>query len=194
MSKIKTLQNLPEGYKELFRVDLQNDKKLALKINLLSLAIMLIMAVGMNFAVPITTLFDFDNGFSSFFIRWAVQIISMIAYIILHEAVHGITMKYFGCKKVNFGFTGLYAFAGSQEYFKKKPYLIIALAPVVFWGIVLLIINIFVPSEWFWIVYIIQCINISGAAGDIYVTWKFMHLPDDIFIKDTGVSMTVYGQ
>lgn len=192
MNKIKSVKTLPEGYKEAFSIDLQKDKKLAAKVNLLSFAIMLLMAVCMHFAVPITMLFDMSDGLASYFIRMAVMCVSLIAYIILHEAVHGIAMKYYGCKKVKFGFTGLYAYAGSEEYFSKKPYLVIALAPVIFWGIILLIINIFVPQEWFWIVYFIQIANISGAAGDIYVTAKFAKLPDDILVKDVGISMTVY--
>lgn len=68
----------------------------------------------------------------------------------------------------------------------------VALAPVVLWGIVLLIINLLVSDEWIWIVYLIQITNISGAAGDFYVTAKFLKMPEDILVKDRGVSMTVY--
>ena len=37
-------------------------------------------------------------------------------------------------------------------------------------------------------------LNISGAAGDLYVSWKFTKLPADILINDVGVSMTVYSK
>ena len=57
---------------------------------------------------------------------------------------------------------------------------------------VLLIINLLVPDEWIWIVYLIQITNISGATGDFYVTVKFLKMPEDILVKDKGVSMTVY--
>ena len=62
------------------------------------------------------------------------------------------------------------------------------------WGFVLAVINPFVPYEWFWVVYIIQITNISGAAGDIFVTLKFSRLPSDILIKDYGVGMKVYSK
>jgi len=68
------------------------------------------------------------------------------------------------------------------------------LAPVVFWGIVLAVINVLVPLEWFWVVYFIQIINLSGAAGDLYVTVKFSRLPSDILVQDYGVGMTVYSR
>ena len=84
------------------------------------------------------------------------------------------------------------AYAGSDDYYDKKSYITIALAPIVIWGVVLAIINIFVSSEWFWVVYFIQLLNVSGAAGDMYVTVKFAKLPKDILVRDYGVSMTVY--
>ncbi len=101
-------------------------------------------------------------------------------------------MKICGTKKVKYGFTGMYAFAGSEDFYNKKAYIFIALAPVVFWGIVLAVINPFVPIEWFWVVYMIQIFNLSGAAGDLFVTIKFLRLPKDILVQDYGVGMTVY--
>lgn len=57
-------------------------------------------------------------------------------------------MKAFGTKKVKFGYTGVYAFAGSNDYYTKGAYLIIALAPVVVWGVVLAVLNAIVRSAW----------------------------------------------
>ena len=188
---MKALSALPEGYKEIYSVDLQKNKKMALIVNVIAVVIGVVMAVPMHFAVPITTLFEFDDGYIT---RMLSLIIIMIAYMILHELVHGISMKLCGTKKVKYGFTGLYAFAASEDYYEKKPYIFIALAPVILWGFVLAVINIFVPDEWIWIVYFVQIMNISGAAGDFYVTIKFLSLPEDILIKDHGVGMAVYSK
>ena len=65
---------------------------------------------------------------------------------------------------------------------------------MVVWGAVLLAINCLVGESWFWVVYFIQVTNLSGAAGDIYVTYKFSKMPEDILIRDVGVSMTVYSR
>lgn len=189
---MKALNNLPTKYREIFSVNLQNDKKIAVVLNVVSLLIGAVMAVPMHFYIPITTLFDFSQGFLVYFIRFAVLLLSMIVYLILHEAVHGVAMKICGTKKVKYGFTGLYAFAGSDDFYDKKSYIFIALAPVVLWGIVLLVMNLFVSQNWFWVVYFIQIFNISGAAGDFYVTAKFSKMPDDILISDSGVGMKVY--
>ncbi len=189
---MKALNNLPTNYREIFSVNLQTDKKIAVILNVVSLLIGVVMAVPMHIYIPITTLFDFSQGFIVYFIRFAVLLVAMILYLILHEAVHGVAMKICGTKKVKYGFTGLYAYAGSDDFYDKKSYIFIALAPVVLWGIVLLVINLFVPKNWFWVVYFIQIFNISGAAGDFYVTAKFSKMPKDILISDSGVGMKVY--
>lgn len=189
---MKAKQILPEGYREIFTVDLQKNKKIALLINILAIVIGVLMIVPMDFYIPIFSFFDMSQGVVPYVIRLAVFALSMLGYLFLHELVHGITMKIFGTKKVKYGFTGLYAFAGSEDYYDKKSYITIALAPVVVWGIVLAILNAVLPYEWFWSVYFIQVINISGAAGDLYVTAKFSRMPNDIWVRDSGVGMTVY--
>jgi hypothetical protein len=114
--------------------------------------------------------------------------------MVLHELVHGIAMKLCGTKKVKYGVTGVYAYATSDDFYDKKTYIFIALAPVVLWGIVLAVVNLFVSGPWFWVVYFIQINNISGAAGDLYVTARFSRLPGDILIRDYGVGMTVFSK
>lgn len=189
---MKALKDLPTNYKEIFSVNLQTDKKIATFLSAISFLISVVMIVPICFYIPITTLFDFSQGLVVYFIRFAVLIVSAFVYMILHEAIHGITMKMCGTKKVKYGFTGMYAYAGSDDFYDKKSYIFIALAPVVLWGIVLLVINLFVPENWFWVVYFIQIFNISGAAGDFYVTAKFSKMPDDILISDSGIGMKVY--
>lgn len=191
---MKAKQTLPEGYKEIFSVNLQRDKKIAVLVNVLCLVIMLAMAIPMHFYIPVASLLDMSQGMGIYWLRLAILIVAMILYLILHELVHGITMKFFGTKKVKYGFTGLYAFAGSEDYYDKKSYITIALAPIVVWGIVLAILNVLVPYQWFWVVYFVQIMNVSGAAGDMYVTIKFSRMPKDILVQDSGIGMTVYSQ
>ncbi len=191
---MKAKQTLPEGYKEIFSVNLQRDKKIAILVNVLCLVIMLAMAIPMHFYIPIYSLFDMSQGLGVYMLRLVLMIVALFVYLILHEMVHGITMKFFGTKKVKYGFTGLYAFAGSEDYYDKKSYIAIALAPIVVWGIVLAILNVLVPYQWFWVVYFVQIMNVSGAAGDMYVTVKFSRMPKDILVQDSGIGMTVYSQ
>lgn len=191
---MKALQALPENYREIYSINIQKDKKVAVWINLLAVAIAVIMAVPMHFYVPITAMLDMEYGLGDYFLRLFVLMAGMMVYMILHELVHGAAMKCLGTRKVKYGFTGLYAFAGSDEYYDKRSYILIALAPVIVFAALFAAVNGMVPVRWFWVVYLLQIINISGAAGDLFVTVKFSKMPRDILVRDSGVGMTVYSK
>ena len=189
---MKSTSALPEGYHEICAIDLQKNKKLMTLVNGFALVIMALMTVPMLFVVPFDTLKDAPDFFQKF---WLILVaLGYIIYIVLHEAVHGIAMKICGTQRVKYGFTGVYAFAGSDDYYGKGAYIFIALAPVVLFGVLFAILNLVLPLYTFWAVYILQIGNLSGAAGDFYVTCKFMRLPSDILVTDYGVGMKVYSK
>ena len=182
---------LPDGFAESLTIDLQSDKKTAVAVNAAALVIGAVMFVAANFMLPFRTLYG-DDQLSVVLLKLGVLIVAWVAYIILHELVHGAMMRYSGSKTVKYGFTGMYAFAGSSDFYDKASYIVITLAPVVFWGIVLVILNVVLPGGWFWVVYMIQIANVAGAAGDAYVTFRLIRMKKDILITDSGVSMKVY--
>ena len=184
---MKAQPTLPETYREIFSIHLQKDKRLALLVNVLALLITVVLFLPMLFFVPFSTLFE-----GASLLKFLTLLFGYVLYLILHELVHGIAMKLCGTKKVKYGFTGMYAFAGSDDYYSKGAYIFIALAPIVVWGIVFAILNIVVPQDWFWVIYLLQISNLSGAAGDLYVTFRFSKLPRDILVRDSGVSMQVF--
>ena len=189
---MKAVQTLPEGYREILQINLQKDKKTALKINLGATVVMILLFVLGHFIVPITE-FHYMDSLSTYFIMVGVMLLGYVVYMVLHELTHAAVMKAAGGGKVVFGFTGIYAFAGSKEdYFDKISYRYIALAPLVVWGIILGVLCVIVPRTWFWVVWFLQVGNISGAAGDVYVTAKLWKYPDSILVRDTGVDMTIY--
>ena len=189
---MKAVSQLPDAFREIYAIDLQKDKKLSLLVNGLAILIGVLLAVPMHFVVPIYTLFDMSQGLGAYCLRFGVLMVAIVAYMVAHELVHGAAMKLCGTKRVKYGYTGLYAFAGSEDYYDKAAYIFIALAPVVLWGVVLLVLQFFVPTSWFWVVYCVQLTNLSGAAGDYYVTARFSRLSKNILVRDSGVSMCVY--
>jgi hypothetical protein len=181
--------DLPVGYAEDKRIDLQNNKKQAVIVNALAFAIMIAMFIIGRIFVPLHIIIDVP-----LVLKTAGLLLALAAYVIIHELIHGAFFKKYSGKKAKYGFTGLYAFAGSDAYYYKRQYIIIGLAPVVLCGIVLLLLNIFLPEEWFWGVYFIQIMNLSGAAGDFYVAQLMNRLPADILIKDEGAAMNIYSR
>ena len=182
----KCVQVLPSQYKATREIDLQKDRKTSLIVNICAVVVMLLLGIiGLLIKKP-----SFDDGM---ILRLIVLMFAYVAYIVAHEATHGLVMKVFGAKKLRFGFTGLYAYAGSKEdYFTRIPYMLIALAPVVIWGIIFGALCVILPATWFWTVYLLQIGNIAGAAGDLYVTGIMCRMPADCYVQDTGVSMTIY--
>ena len=188
---LRTTTVLPQGFVEIAKIDLAQNKKEALIVNGLALAIGIVMIVVGMIGVPIMTLFAMTN-LGEYILKLVTLLLGMLAYIVLHEMVHGVFMYRFSHVKPTFGFKGLYAYAGSTAYFNRRDYLIIALSPIVLWGIVLAVITAIAPVGWFWPVYAVQIVNISGAAGDLYVAWRFRKFPQDILTLDSGTDMIVY--
>ncbi len=186
------IADCPENYRVIYSLDVKN-KKLALLFNGLALLIAVIMVIIASLNIPFITLFE-SKDMGSLVIKCTVLIVGLVVYLVLHELVHGLFMKLFSDAKIRFGFTGLVAYAASDGYFHKKPYLVIALAPVVIWGIVLLVVNLLVPVSWFWIVYTLQICNIAGAAGDVFITLKLISMPTNILIHDVGTTMAIYAK
>ncbi len=189
---MKSCSVLPENYIQRTVIDLEKDKKAFWFVNILSLVIAAVMVAIGVWAVPLDLEPDADNFVLELLLPLIVLLAGIFAYIVLHEAVHGVFMYAFSRVRPRFGFKLVFAYAGSEAYFDKIRYIVIALAPVVFWGMVLLIIDLFCKGIWFWVFYIIQVCNVGGAAGDLYVTAKILRMPKDILIQDTGTQMTVF--
>ena len=183
---------LPEGYRLGETIDLQKDKKKAVFVNVAAVVVFLVLAVILHLFVPVTALFDMEDGAGVYFLRFGVLIAADLAYIVLHELVHGVFIRKYSGKKAKYGFTGLYAFAGSDAYFVKKPYEVIAFAPVVVWGIVFLVLCLFLRDGWLWVVYLLEAINLSGAMGDFYVCYRLRAFPEETLIRDRGTAMELY--
>ena len=188
---MKTTFTLPEHYTRIYRINMKQ-KKFALWLNLAAaVCYIALMLLGMLFH-PISLLFDMSDGLGMYALRFGVLLVGYFVYIILHEAIHGIVIRLYSGRWGSFGFTGLYAFAGSPAYFPKVPYIVIALSPVVIFGVIFVLLNALLPAVWFWPIYLIACGNLSGAAGDLFVTFRFLGMPRDILVKDEGVVVEVF--
>ena len=183
------MTNLPQGYREVRRVDLMRNRKEAVLINLLALVIAGgVAALGFVLCPPfIEVTIGIHTVLSMTFL-----IVGIIVYMILHELIHGVFMKAFSGLKPRYGFTGLYAYAGSEGLFNRTQYLIIAFAPVVILGLVLAVLTVAFYETAFWGLYIVQIINLSGAAGDFYVGFLIARSGNDVLVRDTGTDMSFY--
>jgi hypothetical protein len=184
---------LPEGYHEIKSVDFLNDKKLAIVVNLCALLLAICLFILGNFRVSFQIIIGSDNLIASILGALGL-IIGVVLYLVLHELTHGFFIKKYSGRKARYGFTGMYAYAASDAFFTKHQYIIIALAPVVIFGCFFLLLNILLPGNFFWLIYFMQIMNISGATGDFYITYLMSRLPADVLTTDVGVVMKMYSR
>lgn len=182
-------KTLPQGYSFFDKIDLKNNKKQFWTVQGICLATIAVMlGIGWLIESPL----KIENNTESI-IGLVVLIVGFVLYIFAHEAVHGLFMYAFCKTKIKYGFVGWAAYAGSSAYYDKKHYIIIALAPVVVWGVVFAVLNIFFHSGiWFWVIWFLQICNISGAAGDFFCVYKTARYPKDILVNDTGLEMQIF--
>jgi len=191
---MRSVGRLPAGYYKYYSVDLQNDKKIKLFITILSVLVAVAVYLCGYFTISFDHIFNTDMGIVFPIICLVSTILLVVVYILLHELTHAAAMRICGTKTMKFGTAGNYAYVGSDDFYGKWAYIFIALSPIVLWGIIIAVITSFISPAWFWVVYPIQIINISGAVGDLFVTFRILFFPKDILIKDEGLSMTVYSK
>ena len=106
-------------------------------------------------------------------------------YVFAHEWVTASHTLFYG-QPAEYGFirdVGV-AYAKSRWFFARCAYIVIALAPVIVWGIILAVLMDDVPAEYFRCLYVIQIINFSGSAGDFYTVWRVTRMPKGVLIYD----------
>ena len=169
-----------------------SDRAVFKRISWCSLIIVAVMIVFGSFAVSPSALFAM--GWLRVLLAAGLIVVGMVVYVFAHEWVHGVFIRIFTGEPAKFGFkagSGM-VYASSSWFFSRPAYITIALAPVVVWGVVLGVLMGDVPAEYFWCLYVIQIFNISGAVGDLYVTWLVMRMPKGVLIYDEGVSMKFF--
>ena len=185
-------EHLPAHYDLYERIDLTRDKKAFNSVCIWSVVALVCMVVyGL---VKHSFVASFDMEVWRIAVCLVATALGMLAYIVLHEGIHGIFIRIFTGEAPKFGVElakGM-AYAGSDYFFRKWPYIIIALAPVIIWGVILGMWLLDVPDEYYWYLYMIQIFNVTGAAGDLYVTCRVMMMPSDILAKDSGTAMEFY--
>ena len=180
---------LPEGWKMAREIDLLHDRQTFLRVNKLCAGLTVgVLALGL----VIYLLWPWAFPLAGWGAQAVAALLGTLAYMLLHEAVHGVCIWAYVRRRPRFGFGGGYIWTGLKDaYFDKPSYLVIALSPVVVWGVVLLALGLALPA-WFPAICFVQSINLGGAAGDYYVAHALRSLPDETLCNDTGVAMRFY--
>ena len=181
------------------RIDLKQDGKLALWLNLA--ALIPLVPFGILYLIlmqvsPVPLFLDIDEEGVSLTRAILPMVCLLPLYgisIFSHELIHGIFFRCCSPGRIRYGFTGIFAYAGNPGMaYPKKEYTVCALAPAVILTAVFAVLCLFVRSGWFCVIYWTMVMHLGGCAGDIWVAWLLRKLPEDTRIEDTGLCMSIY--
>ncbi len=194
-SKDFAFERLPGEYDLCERIDLAGEAAKPMAVFGIFLAAVMIFWGIFSAGHPISEAFRMEIPRVIFAIFG--MIVGMVVYIFVHEGVHGFFIKMFSGKPPFYGKDlkkGMF-YAGSRCFFGKFAYIVIALAPLIVWGIVIALmlseLSAKSPQFW-WYLYAIQILNFTGAAGDLYITWRVIRMPKEVLVQDDGISMKFF--
>lgn len=184
-------KELPAGYSLAEVIDLQSNRRQFWAVNGLALALAAVLAVAGVLLVPFSSLAG--TPLWELFAALGTMLAGIVLYVILHELTHGVFLYAFTRVRPKFGFVGWAAYCGNTAYCDKPRYLIVAVAPLILWGVVFAALNVVLcTGVWFWAIWALQIVNVSGAAGDLFVFFRLITRPKHILVNDTGLKMCVY--
>ena len=185
-NEIRNAHTLPETHEFSHIIDLKKDKKVSLFIQIIFIVVAII-AVGLAIAFK----FPIQSELK-IVAKILLTIGFVVIYAIVHELTHGVCIHILSKKKPIYAIKLPYLTTGSKAYFNIKSFILIALAPVIVWGIVLLITIFFVPQILFLSVYVVLGVNFAGAAGDYVQVYYISKLPKDTLLQDDGTETKVF--
>jgi len=192
-------RTLPSGYRQVLYINAKSIK-LGVIFNLIAL---LVLAI-----VMVLAFLPFRMGDSSFtlssidpaqlMIAYLIFFVGIIAYVILHELVHGVAYKLQTGEKLTFGLSWSCAFCGVPHIFTYcKTAIIAVISP--FAVFTLLFIPILITLYFFNPLYYLAAafifgLHLGGCSGDLYVlyllTVKFRN--PKTMMRDTGPEQFFY--
>lgn len=193
-------RELPSGYKQAKYINAKN-AKFGIIFNLIALAVLvLVMAVALlslklGGKLSLDILINEDN---KLLIANLIFFASMIAYIVLHELVHGIAYKARTGETLTFGMSWSCAFCGVPHIYTYRSTAIVAVvAPFAVFTILFipaLVLLYFFSPLYYLIATFVFGLHLGGCSGDLYVLYLLTvkYKDSKTLMRDTGPEQYFY--
>jgi len=193
------VKTLPPGFSLARTIDLRQDWRLMVWLNLIALA--LLVPAAWFFFTAGNRLWATVHGQPAAraplgsLVQVVLILLSIAFFIVIHELIHGLFFWRLIRERPLFGLRGLYAFAAAPGwYIPRNPYLWIGLSPLVLISLFGLLLVPLIPSPVLFAYLFGLTYNAAGAAGDIYfVAWLLFQGPD-VYIHDAGDVVQVFAR
>ena len=177
---------LPADYQAIRKVNLSEDKQINQMIQFCFVFITgLLIIFALWFGLPLST------GTNPFF-SFLITVVLVLIYMAFHELTHAVFIKIFSHSRPSFTVRFPFLSVGSQAYFNRKSFLVIALAPGLLWGTVLIILLFLVPDRIFLSLYILLIVNFAGSSGDYIQAYIAFKSPAETLFQDNGKETTLF--
>lgn len=179
--------SIPEGWTVQERLTLTKE----VGFGLTGAATLLALAAALGFAILAQSMeipLTWARG------TWVAWIVGLGITMVLHEAVHGLLARRYGAKpRYGLGVVGIfpYAYCDPAWTFRRRPYLAVALGPLVILDLLALAAMLWIPGA-SPIAYAILVLNTSGAVGDLWVAWRALRAPAQVLIAEEANVITLY--
>lgn len=173
------MDNEYKNFKEIGSFSI-NDKRPRLALSMLFLLI-----AGVGVGIILLTKVYLNN-----IVPILVIILSVIGFIAIHELIHIIFMSIFSKGKINVSVRFPTIAVGSDAYFNKSQYIVIALAPVVVLGIICLICLLLFSYKFLFAMLLI--LNFAAATGDYILTFYALKQKKNTYFVDKAEKTMLY--
>ena len=172
------------------QTDLNNGRKVAIdlvKANVFSVVLMVVSAVSL--LVPFFLIWKDKGSFGSLVgtgREWIWLFVAMLAGIVVHELIHGITWACYaksGWKSISFGviWKMLTPYCHCDVPLRKREYMMGAMMPCIVLGIIPSIVALCIGSL---PLLVLGIFFIAAASGDIWMTWLLTKEAPDCLVLD----------
>ena len=186
--------------KKVQSIDLLNNQKLILRLNLASILLMFIflilftmIAYGVSLPLIDTVITVVRTGFSQSSYKWLIFLVCQFLLIMLHELIHGLFFKVFHPEgKVSFGFKNGMAYATSPgSLYSKTQYTWIAIAPFLLISILLFACyHQGLISPVFFV--LTATLHAAACVGDFYWIYLVFKTPKHTLVEDTDAGISFH--
>ena len=177
---------LPAGYEAGRTINLTKDKQLNMVIQF---SFLFITGVLIGFALWTGSPLSTDlNPFLSFL----VTILLVLIYMAFHELTHALFIKIFSGSRPSFRIRFPFLSVGGEAIFKRRDFIVIALAPVLLWGSLLLILLFIIPERFFLSIFALVIVNFAGSGGDYVQAYIAFNSPAHTLFQDNGKETTLF--
>ena len=195
-------QSLPPGYHSIGSIDLKNNLRAILWLNLAGLGLFGVAGWAFTQAlyllrpteagVGLANALNF-RGISEILQSVLAFVVLYILMIVVHEAFHGLFFWIFTRQRPVFALSWAYAYAAAPGwYLPRNQYFVTAVAPLVGISLLALLVLAFAPPAWFLPALVVAVSNFAGAVGDIWVMIWLLRQPRTCYAQDRGDAVTLY--